>query len=72
MAPESPVRSLRAYLDLLRARGQLHEFEAEVDPRLEIPEIHRRVIADGGPALLCVLVWMLRDKVRIPWIGTKP
>ena len=26
--------------------------EAEVDPRLEAAEIHRRVIAAGGPALL--------------------
>lgn len=26
--------------------------EAEVDPRLEVAEIHRRVIAAGGPALL--------------------
>lgn len=28
------------------------EVEAEVDPRLEVAEIHRRVIAAGGPALL--------------------
>lgn len=52
MAAETPVRSLPQYLDLLRARGELCEITAPVDPALEIPEIHRRVIAAGGPALL--------------------
>ncbi|MFV1958218.1 MAG: UbiD family decarboxylase, partial [Planctomycetota bacterium] len=47
-----PLRDLRAYLDLLRRRGQLHEIDAVVDPHLEVAEIHRRVIARGGPALL--------------------
>ena len=28
------------------------EIDAQVDPYLEIAEIHRRVIARGGPALL--------------------
>jgi UbiD family decarboxylase len=48
----TPIRSLRQYLDLLRARGELVEIAAPVDPRLEIAEIHRRVIAARGPALL--------------------
>ena len=43
---------LRQFLAALRAEGDLLEIEAEADPRLEIPEIHRRVIAQGGPALL--------------------
>ena len=47
-----PVRSLRDFLDLLRARSDVVEVTAEVDPRLEIAEIHRRVVARGGPALL--------------------
>jgi UbiD family decarboxylase len=46
------IRDLREHLDLLRTRGELHEVQAEVDPRLEIAEIHRRVVARGGPALL--------------------
>jgi UbiD family decarboxylase len=46
------VRDLREYLAALRREGELAEVTAEADPRLEIPEIHRRVIADGGPALL--------------------
>ena len=43
---------LRAFLDQLRRDADLAVVEAEVDPRLEAAEIHRRVIAAGGPALL--------------------
>ena len=43
---------LRPFLDALRARGELREVTARVSPHLELPEIHRRVIAAGGPALL--------------------
>lgn len=43
---------LRAFLDRLRADGDLVEISAPVDARLEAAEIHRRVIAAGGPALL--------------------
>jgi UbiD family decarboxylase len=46
------VRDLREFLAALRREGDLAEVTAEADPRLEIPEIHRRVIAEGGPALL--------------------
>jgi 4-hydroxybenzoate decarboxylase subunit C len=47
-----PVRDLRAFLDLLRARGALREVDVEVDPRLEVAEVHRRVVDRKGPALL--------------------
>lgn len=43
---------LREFLDHLRRAGDLAVIEAPVDPRLEAAEIHRRVIAAGGPALL--------------------
>ncbi len=43
---------LRAFLDVLRREHELVEITAEVDPCLEVAEIHRRVIAAGGPALL--------------------
>src|SRR5207237_10083550 len=43
---------LRAFLAALRGRGELALIEAPVDARLEAAEIHRRVIAAGGPALL--------------------
>jgi 4-hydroxybenzoate decarboxylase subunit C len=46
------VRDLREYLAALRRENDLAVVEAEADPRLEIPEIHRRVIEEGGPALL--------------------
>ena len=47
-----PIQNLRQFLDLLRERGELCEITVPVDPRLEIAEIHRRVIARRGPALL--------------------
>ncbi|MCB9780140.1 MAG: UbiD family decarboxylase [Alphaproteobacteria bacterium] len=46
------VPDLRAFLDILRREGELVEIEAPVDPYLEIAEVHKRVIAAGGPALL--------------------
>ena len=46
------LTDLRGYLQLLRREHQLLEIDEEVDPYLEIAEIHRRVIAAGGPALL--------------------
>ncbi|MBT9252568.1 MAG: UbiD family decarboxylase [Brockia lithotrophica] len=45
-------RDLREYLEALRREGDLVDIDVPVDPRLEIAEIHRRVIAEGGPALL--------------------
>ncbi|MEI8256928.1 MAG: UbiD family decarboxylase, partial [Deltaproteobacteria bacterium] len=47
-----PLRDLRALLALLRRENEIVEIDAEVDPRLEIAEIHRRVAAADGPALL--------------------
>jgi UbiD family decarboxylase len=49
---EPTFPDLRAFIDRLRRDGDLAMVEAEVDPRLEAAEIHRRVIAAGGPALL--------------------
>jgi len=45
-------RDLRSFIEQLRRDGDLAVVEAEVDARLEVAEIHRRVIAAGGPALL--------------------
>jgi UbiD family decarboxylase len=47
-----PLVDLRAFLAVLRAERELVEIDAEVDPDLEAAEVHRRVIAAGGPALL--------------------
>jgi UbiD family decarboxylase len=46
------VKDLRAFLDILRRENELLVVDTLVDPYLEIAEIHRRVIAQGGPALL--------------------
>jgi UbiD family decarboxylase len=43
---------LRAFLAHLRRDKDVVEVRAEVDPVEEVAEIHRRVIAGGGPALL--------------------
>ncbi len=43
---------LRALLNVLRRENELITVEAEVDPDLELAEIHRRVIAADGPAIL--------------------
>lgn len=47
-----PVRDLRVFLDLLRREDRVVEIDAPVDPYLELAEIHKRVIAAHGPALL--------------------
>lgn len=44
--------SLRPFLEMLRKENDLTIISAPVDPALEIAEIHRRVIDEGGPALL--------------------
>jgi UbiD family decarboxylase len=43
---------LRAFIDVLRRDNDIVEVDAIVDPYLEAAEIHRRVIAAGGPALI--------------------
>ena len=48
----SPILNLRDFLDILKNNDQLLVIDSEVDPYLEIAEIHRRVIARQGPALL--------------------
>ncbi len=45
-------KNLRSFIEVLRRENELTEIEAEVDPYLEIAEIHRRVIEEQGKALL--------------------
>ncbi|CAM3459591.1 UbiD family decarboxylase [Paenibacillus lactis] len=45
-------QNLRQWLETLRKENDLAVIEAPVDPYLELAEIHRRVIEEGGPALL--------------------
>jgi UbiD family decarboxylase len=46
------IRNLREFINILRAEKDIVEIDAPVDARLEAAEIHRRVIAANGPALL--------------------
>ena len=46
------MTNLGQFLDLLRREKEIVDVEAPVSSDLEIAEIHRRVIAAGGPALL--------------------
>jgi len=48
----SAPRDLGAFLRVLKDERELVEVACEVDPDLELSEVHRRVIAAGGPALL--------------------
>ena len=45
-------KSLRDFLAMLEAKGDLKRITAPVSTNLEMTEIHRRVLAAGGPALL--------------------
>ena len=45
-------RSLRDFLDMLTARGQLVRVSRPVSTVLEMTEIQTRLLADGGPAVL--------------------
>ena len=45
-------RSLRDFMRRLEAAGRLKRIAAPVSSELEVTEIHRRVLAAGGPALL--------------------
>jgi 4-hydroxybenzoate decarboxylase subunit C len=44
-------KNLRSFIDKLRQEKELVEITTEVDPYLEIAEIHRRVIEEQGKAL---------------------
>src|SRR5215510_7596127 len=48
--------SLRTFLDRLTRENEIITIQAEVDPYLELAEIHHRVIDEGGPALLLTRV----------------
>lgn len=66
----NPLHDLRSYLDLLKRDGDLLVIDEEVDPYLEIAEIHRRVIAKGGPALYFSKVKSSRFPVVTNLFGT--
>src|ERR1043165_7506661 len=63
--------SLRTFLDLLTRENEIITIKAEVDPYLELAEIHRRVIGEGGPALLFDRVKGSRYPVVTNLFGTE-
>jgi UbiD family decarboxylase len=63
--------SLRTFLDRLNRENEIVTIKAEVDPYLELAEIHRRVIAEGGPALLFERVKGSRYPVVTNLFGTE-
>jgi UbiD family decarboxylase len=64
------IEDLPAFLRILKKESELLEIDARVDPFLEIAEIHRRVIARGGPALLFSNVVNSRFPVVTNLFGT--
>ncbi len=63
--------SLHTYLDLLVRENEITTIKAEVDPYLEVAEIHRRVIEQGGPALLFERVKGSRYPIVTNLFGTQ-
>ena len=62
--------NLRSFIDLLCRENEIVTIDSEVDPYLEIAEIHRRVIERGGPALLFKRVKGSRFPVVTNLFGT--
>ena len=62
--------SLRTFLDLLSRENEIVEIKTEVDPYLELSEVHRRVINEGGSALLFSRVKGSRYPVVTNLFGT--
>jgi UbiD family decarboxylase len=69
--PRLMHRSLRTFLDLLVRENEIVTIKATVDPYLELAEIHRRVIEQGGPALLFRRVKGSRYPVVTNLFGTE-
>jgi 4-hydroxybenzoate decarboxylase subunit C len=63
--------NLRTFLDLLTRENEIITIEAEVDPYLELAEVHRRVIDLGGPTLLFKRVKGSKYPVVTNLFGTK-
>jgi len=64
-------RDLREFIAALKKRGELQIIDAPVSAHLEIAEIHRRVIAEEGPALLFTSVDSSPFPVVTNLFGTK-
>ncbi len=65
------VKDLQGFIEMLRKENELLLVETQVDPFLEIAEIHRRVIERGGPALFFKNVRGSRFPVVTNLFGTE-
>jgi UbiD family decarboxylase len=63
--------NLSSFLDTLRRERELHFVEETVDPHLDLAEIHRRVVAVQGPALLFTKVAGTQFPVATNLFGTR-
>jgi 4-hydroxy-3-polyprenylbenzoate decarboxylase len=63
-------RTLRDCINDLERHGQLLRIDVELDARLEVAEIHRRVCAAGGPALFFTRVRGCRFSMVSNLFGT--
>ncbi|HKQ52844.1 MAG TPA: UbiD family decarboxylase [Pyrinomonadaceae bacterium] len=63
--------NLRSFLEQLERENDLVHVETEVDPYLELAEVHRRVIERGGPALFFEKVKGSRYAVVTNLFGTE-
>ena len=63
-------KSLRDCVTDLQRHGRLVRIDAEIDARLEVAEIQRRVCAAGGPALLFTRVRGCRFPMLANLFGT--
>jgi 4-hydroxybenzoate decarboxylase subunit C len=63
--------NLRSFLDVLERENDLVHIKTEVDPYLELAEVHRRVIERGGPALFFENVKGSRYAVVTNLFGTE-
>ena len=65
-------QNLSQFLEQVRKAGELAVIDVPVDPYLELAEIHRRVIEEGGPVLLFTNVKGSKFPVVTNLFGTIP
>jgi UbiD family decarboxylase len=70
MSSTTGYPDLRAFIQQLRRDGDVVTVDVPVDPHLEVAEIHRRVIAAGGPALVFTNVAGARFPLATNLFGT--
>ena len=69
--PQHRLTDLRDFLSLLETRGDLKRIGTQVDARLELTEISRRVLASEGPALLFENIAGHKQPVLCNLFGTR-